>query len=788
RGFNPMEDLDRCVNLTPLFFPKMLIAHLSMFIADVFIIAALNPLFPAAQRKIFAKRALDLIDLATVKILILNNPEYQVFYLSKNVSLCLLYTILGDLSRENKRSKYFQKSYQIFDEISKYDSPMMVNNYFYLMSISRIATLLAKNSKEKSEKIDYYQKAIEFLLPSKKLTIAFFHIETIFSIGEIYYKWGILANNDEILKKSYLAYIDAIEYCKNKGYHNLVGSAYINLARIEDRLGNFISAAEHYKNAIDSFDHAILTLTYTKLSKRIEKLREYLQAWNLIEQAKSYHIKENYNKAQITYEEASRILKNIHEYEFEAPFYSAWAILEKAEDLSRKNKHEEAAATYLVVQSNFGDTIEILNSYLSKRKALKEKERISKLIQAAKIRETYCSARYNLETGRLESKKGNHIIAAELYNKAGMLFENLCQEYRIERERNELTAIYYLCKAWVSMEQADVEQKPALYAKASELFQKASIIFPESQMKKLSLGNSLYCSALKSGSLFDKTTDLNEKQDFYKKIKMFLRESSKNYSLGGFEQDASWALATSTFFDGIWHLIQSDNQIDFSKKNALLNIATKYLNSALQIFENAGYKQKEEEIRNYLQMIKDEKAILTSALNVIEKPEISESTIGISAPTCPGEVSSSVSIGEMQRHDLTTESEVNWYKRIHHLYLFMPSGICLYQYSFKSKEEEVEAHLVAGGLTGISALIQEVTKSETKIKKVEQEEMTILLEHGKFLTAALITEENLVTLQNKLVKLIQDVEDFFQEELESFSGNLSLFSKIEKFIIKTFEK
>ncbi|MFX1453365.1 MAG: hypothetical protein ACFFCM_21200, partial [Promethearchaeota archaeon] len=84
-------------------------------------------------------------------------------------------------------------------------------------------------------------------------------------------------------------------------------------------------------------------------------------------------------------------------------------------------------------------------------------------------------------------------------------------------------------------------------------------------------------------------------------------------------------------------------------------------------------------------------------------------------------------------------------------------------------------------------LIQELTKNQTKVKIVEQEEMTILLEHGNYTSIALITEENLITLRNKLKELIKDVEDFYQEEFETYSGNLSVFSKIEKFVQKTFE-
>ncbi|MFX0135222.1 MAG: tetratricopeptide repeat protein, partial [Candidatus Hodarchaeota archaeon] len=708
--------------------------------------------------------------------------------------------LLGDLIKDRKEGfKHLQIASEIFNDISNFSNPKIENTFLhfnYLFGVARTGIIFAKNSINESEKVNYYLTAIDLLIKSKKISISLFRIENLFLIGDLYYEVGELTNDDNIFKKSYSSYIEAIGYCKDKGYSNLVGSGYVKLAQIEDRLGNFLSAAENYKKAIDSFDKAILTLTYSRASKKIEKLKNYMKAWEIIETAKSYHVQEEHDKAQFNYEQASQILKNLREYNFESPFYSAWALLEKAELLSKMNKHQEAAATYLVSKGNFEDVIETFNSYISKRKLSKETERISKLIQVAEIRGMYCTARYQIETARLESKNGNHLLAAELYNKASSLFYKICQTFRLKRDKDELTAIFFLCKAWESMERADIEQNTTLYAIASDLFEKAGTIFPEQKLKKLSLGNSLYCSALECGSLFDDSTELEKKINYYKKIKMYLREAAKNYKLGGFDQDAQWALGTSTFFDGVWHLIQADNELDFTKKNQYLNIATNYLNKSLNIFEQADYEHKKEEILNYLEMISNEKAILTSALNVIEKPEISASSVGISAPTYPVEISSSVNIEEMQETDLKTESEINWRKRIHYLCIFLKNGISIYDYTFKSKSEisqqlitgeDLSPHLIAGGLSGISALIQELTQSRTKVKIVEQEEMTILLENGRYVTAALITEENLITLRNKLMQLIIEIEDFFQEELENFAGNIDVFSKIGKFVQKIFE-
>ncbi|MFX1450572.1 MAG: hypothetical protein ACFFCM_07005, partial [Promethearchaeota archaeon] len=620
-----LEDLKLCINSLNLTFPRLIVAHFTLYTAGIYIIGSFNPYLPNDQRINMVKRAQKLIRSTTNEISVVGNPNYKIFNLELEYFECTINAMLGDLSSNSEeKSNYLSLASKIFHNVSDYSHENLNHTQIYsqfLNSISRVGITLAKNSLNKSEKVNYYQKAINVQLKSQKMLINVDYIGNLFIIGNTNYKLETLIN-DETLKNSYSAYINAIEYCINKGYFNLVGSAYVNLAKIEDRRGNFLSAADNYEKAINSFDKAIMTLTYSKLGKKIQNLKNYINAWKIIELAKSYHTNEDHYEAELNYQMASVILKDVSKYRFEAPFYSAWAYLEKAEDLSKKNKHQEAAATYLVAKNYFEEANEILNSSSSKKKSQEENERISNLVKAAEIRKTYCTARHQIETARLQSKKGNHLPAAELYNKASFLFENICEKFRIKKERDELTAIFFLCKAWENMERAEVEGSPNLYKMASDLFEKAAENFPESRMKKLSIANSNFCLALENRELFDKSTEIDEKIKFYKRIKMFLRESSKNYQLGGFTQDAQWSLATSTFFDGIWHLILSDNEIDFTKKKQYLNIATQYLDNASQIFIEAGYLQKKEDISSYLEMINSEKAILTSALDIIEKPEI----------------------------------------------------------------------------------------------------------------------------------------------------------------------
>ncbi len=125
------------------------------------------------------------------------------------------------------------------------------------------------------------------------------------------------------------------------------------------------------------------------------------------------------------------------------------------------------------------------------------------------------------------------------------------------------------------------------------------------------------------------------------------------------------------------------------------------------------------------------------------------------------------------------------FERFRHLYLFTTrGGIIIHDHPFKSLE--IEPNLVSGSLSGLSMFIQEITKEKSNVKIIEQEDMTILLEHGKHVTAALITEQNFSSLRKKLKGLIGEVEEIHKKDLEEFHGGVHLFSDLEEVTEKHF--
>lgn len=238
-------------------------------------------------------------------------------------------------------------------------------------------------------------------------------------------------------------------------------------------------------------------------------------------------------------------------------------------------------------------------------------------MKVANIRINYCSARINLERARILGRHGNHTTAAELFAVAASIFRSVCTRFKLERERKELEAIYFLCRAWESMELAEKYEEHTRFAKAATLFSKSSNLFSDTKLKFLSSANSAFCQALEFGCKFDETLDTEIKTELYPKVKVILSKAASLYEKGGFKSDADWAQATSIYFDALWQLIKADEEIDLNKKRNLLKIGSEYLKSAIELFGKAGYKEKEIEVQDRLHRVEREEKILLSALNTI---------------------------------------------------------------------------------------------------------------------------------------------------------------------------
>ncbi|MFX0139227.1 MAG: hypothetical protein ACFFDN_36635, partial [Candidatus Hodarchaeota archaeon] len=381
-------------------------------------------------------------------------------------------------------------------------------------------------------------------------------------IGLLLEELGILSLNNDILQEAKENFLKVIDDCIERGYKSYAANAYQYVARIEDRFGRHMSSARNYEKSCEIYEDSLKMIEYKPLIKRIKEKIHYSSAWNLIENAKVHHKGENHLKAKEFYENASDILRNIPRYNFEAHYYSAWAFLEEAEQLSKQEKQREAINQYNLTIKAFENTVKTLIEASELTKEQPEKERIEKLEKVAKIRINYCSARINLEEARILGKSGDHSTAAEKYAMAASVFRGVCTRYKLEREKRELEAIYYLCRAWESMELGEKFEEPERFEEAANLFTKASSLFIDTKLKLLASGNSAFCQALEYGSKFDESVETRIKKELYPRVKRMLRQAANSYEKGGFKSGADWAQATSIYFDAAWHIIRADEETD----------------------------------------------------------------------------------------------------------------------------------------------------------------------------------------------------------------------------------
>ena len=267
--------------------------------------------------------------------------------------------------------------------------------------------------------------------------------------------------------------------------------------------------------------------------------------------------------------------------------------------------------------------------------AIEKAVEVEQPAEQVELKVDYSKIWNDVEEARSLEKQGDRIAAAEKFSYAASQFKDLCSHAMADQDREEIDALYYLCKAWESMEFAEEYEKPDKFIEAVELFNRASEHFTDTKLKSLALGNAAFCQALELGSRFDKSNNPTAKAEYYPKIKTMLRNAANSYRKGGFEGEADWALATTAYFDGTWYIIRADEELNLDEKKKLLELGLEIMKSAAELYGKAGYEDKEREVLDRLALVEKEENILISALNTISEPSISYNTIDALSPPIP---------------------------------------------------------------------------------------------------------------------------------------------------------
>ena len=279
--------------------------------------------------------------------------------------------------------------------------------------------------------------------------------------------------------------------------------------------------------------------------------------------------------------------------------------MEQAESLSRKENSSESIEAFNKAAELFKEAKEAFGKEIDKVQNLDEKEKAIELDNASARRRDYCLARVNVEEARIYDRKGDYLESAEKYDMAACKFEKMLAESETEADRNEIKPIAYMCRAWQKTKTADGTDSPELYAEASEMFLKVKEFSTENKSILLASGNSVFCNALKFGTMFGTTGDKND----FSQAKQFLSSASDYYSKAGFENASLWTGATEILFDAYNYMLSAEVETDPEKRMKTYLLAEKCLERSGGLYEAAGYVGKRDQVFKTLEKVKEKREV-----------------------------------------------------------------------------------------------------------------------------------------------------------------------------------
>jgi hypothetical protein len=435
-----------------------------------------------------------------------------------------------------------------------------------------------------------------------------------------------LTNNPEYLRKAIEISQKAIDSASKLNMISRIAESYWKIAKAQDILGEHLKAAESFKQASES---------YMKAAEKIPQLKElyqdyaaYMQAWNEIEKAKHHHAERQYGLAKEHYEKAAGLHKSTKQWSYLGSNYSAWAKLEEAEDLSRKEQTEEAKDLFQETANLFVEAKKSIQTKLEKIENKDEQEMSISLAKASDVRHEYCLGRIALEEAKILDRQGNHAASSKKYGSATENFQRAMDTMEHESDRQELKPIVCLCKAWQIMTQAEAETSPDLYKEASRLFEEAKDHSLNEKAKMLALGHSRFCKALEAGTRFEDTRDTS----LHALATQQLESAASFYLKAGFKDASEYAEATQRLLDAYLYMHNAKTATDPTEKARSYMMAEKVLQASAGSYLKAKHPEKQEQVSRLLEKARKERELAMSLTEVLHAPLATSTTVTFTTP------------------------------------------------------------------------------------------------------------------------------------------------------------
>ena len=399
------------------------------------------------------------------------------------------------------------------------------------------------------------------------------------------------------------------------------------IAQAYDALDEHSNAAQHFDSASDNYVSAAENIP--QLKGFYQDHACYMQAWSEIEKARHHHERQEYGLAEEHFENAANLHKSLKQWSYLAPNYFAWAQVEHAEELSRKDQSEEALQAFEHAARLFEETEKTIRDKLAKIEDPDEKQMATQMVNATDSRREYCLARIAIEEAKILDKKGDHYASSEKYCSAAETLQKIAQAAESEQDKKEFRLITILSQAWAKMTGAEAEGSPDLYLEASQLFEEAKEFSPNEKAKMLALGHSRFCRALEAGTKFADTGNA----ELYKIAIQQLESAAKHYVRAGFQNASEYAKATELLLDAYMHTDNAKVESDPEKKARLYMMAEKVLQTSAGSFMKAEHPEKREQVLRLLEKVKEERELALSLSEVLHAPSIVSTTSAFTTPT-----------------------------------------------------------------------------------------------------------------------------------------------------------
>jgi tetratricopeptide (TPR) repeat protein len=432
--------------------------------------------------------------------------------------------------------------------------------------------------------------------------------------GNILAKLYLETPKPPLLEEARVAFDEAAAIYEKTGALANAASMKWQAARTLVDSGELRRAADTFEDASRAFELAVsktpkLTQVYLEYST-LTKAESYAQRARLADQ-------EGQNDEAVKlFLRTSNLLETSTRWQQFASFYKASAIVEQAEASSKREELEKAVDQFRQAQTVFVEVGAKLGETLRTGKSEEERIVITQLIEDAGLRSEYCLARSELEDGKLLGRKPARSESLEKFEKARRLFEAMTSSHVSQDEREQLQILVMSCTAEEKLVLAEQEADPNCYAEASRIFQTIREKSRTKNVHTLALGHLYSCKALENGAKYL----AGHGSSFFEEAKMNLERAVGVYAEAGCKGASSWAEATRSYLDAHAFLAKAETALEVDERVKLYKFAEKSLRTAANLFEEAGYHSKKEEVVKSLARVKKRRKFAISLQHVLTSP------------------------------------------------------------------------------------------------------------------------------------------------------------------------